>query len=671
MANYQVKKRPLTWQKVVKNILYWLFPLTCAWGLTQFIFNLVFGRLIAHIVLPAISYKPEDFPFSLENLRKRYLYAKWQAEIHKVTTPDGANLSTLEIIHDTQKHKPINEQAFVIFLLGNGVVYQAPEVINEMITMAEELRCNIVGFNYREVLDPKPTKKIWSKTDFRNDGGTQVQHLLDQGVLPQNIILYGHSLSGGVACLVAKDFHQQKLKVKLFDKASFSNLTNVVMGFIRRLDILAMLVNGASRLQVLLGIRKSSFSKTYFSTTETWFGTVLSWLVYPFLKFILVITDWEMEAASAYHTIPDGSKEYLTVRADKIVSKYADLHATLKEERRGLKYLRKKIERAKQIIKDCDAKIESFTQKSLTNENLQTCQQELNQIHRTLLKALRATYRTSQYTALQLTTQSILKHLKDAIQALEQRKQILTKLQCDPASSNLSGLNLSISTYAQLSLTCLESAQQAMQARKMDEKPVYKIQKKLREHGQERVLKYSAVNLKALVDLFDAAQAFIDCNGHFKYKPKFAANTKSAREAYEYFRNNAQVHFKDDQLIQTLTLYFDLEIAEAEYTCAVIHHKGKHPEKDKCLQHKEQCESAYKNALEKVSANAVQALLAWVDFKAIDVDMHRAHMTPLSLLRNGCGQSGFQFFTDFVHRTMTIPPAVDQMSISLSCCRTE
>lgn len=664
MANYQVKKRPLTWRKAALTTLYWLFPLTCVWGLTKFFFNLVFGRLIAHIVLPALRFKPEEFPFSLENLREQYPQAKWQAEIHKVTTPDGANLSTLEILHDAQKYKPIQQQMFVIFLLTNGAVYQAPGVYSEMIEVAEEQRCNVLSFNYREVLDPKPNKKVWSMADLIEDASAQVQRVLDQGVSPQNIILCGHSLGGGLACLAARDFHQQESKVKLFDKASFSNLTKVVIGFIRRLDGLAILVNAVSGLQHLFGLRKTPFPMACFANYETWFGLVLSWFAYPFVKFILVITNCEIEAASAYHTIPNDSKEYLTVRTDKIVSKYANLHATLKDERLALKYLHKKIERVKQIIADCDAKIKTLSQKALTQETLQACQQELSKIHKALRKALRATYRSGQYAALQGATQSISKHLINAKQVLQQRKQALAGIQRD-ASVNLAGLNLSISTYAHLSLTCLESAKQLMQARKMDESFVYGIKKSLREHGQGHALKYSEINLKILVNLYHAWRAFIDCNEQFKFKPKYASDTNNAHKAYEHFLNQARVHFKDDLLVQTLLLYFDLKVAEAKYTRAVIHHANKHPEKEQCLRCKEQCERDYKKALEQVSENALRALLDWLELTAVD-DMPRAHMALLNQLRNARGQSGLRFFTAFVGRTMTAPSADAQVSVSQS-----
>jgi pimeloyl-ACP methyl ester carboxylesterase len=126
-----------------------------------------------------------------------------------------------------------------------------------------------------------------------NDGIVQVNHLLKQGVKPENIILYGWSIGGAIASLVADYFHQQQRTVYLFNDRSFSNLSFTAVGIVKELPLL---------------------------------GPVLAYLLLPTIKFALWATGWEMEADQAYRNVPRRYRTHTVLKDDEIIPYYASLH---------------------------------------------------------------------------------------------------------------------------------------------------------------------------------------------------------------------------------------------------------------------------------------------------------------------------------------------------------
>ena len=86
---------------------------------------------------------------------------------------------------------------------------------------------NILMFNYRNT--GGSTGKPTSYKDLVIDGLAQIDYLLSQGVKPENITLYGHSLGGAVATEVAAHMHaQDKPAGRLFVDRSFTRISDVI-----------------------------------------------------------------------------------------------------------------------------------------------------------------------------------------------------------------------------------------------------------------------------------------------------------------------------------------------------------------------------------------------------------------------------------------------------------
>ncbi len=252
----------------------------------------LFGRaIIGKLILPVQIRK---YKFSIderindinnnEEYKKKY---NLMLNKFKVVTPDGAQLNTLLIA------PKIKSQDYLIYFNANNQFYE--EKLNYAQYLIEDLECNVLGFNYRG--SGQSTGRVKSKDDLVKDGIAQVQKLLDENVDPEHITLYGHSLGGAIATLVTAHFHKQGKKIYVFNDRSFSTITRVAVGWLRR---------------------RSPF---------------LAWLAKPLIKFVLDSTKWEIDAESAYRSIPDSYKEYMVAKSDLVITDEGSLHAALQDEK--------------------------------------------------------------------------------------------------------------------------------------------------------------------------------------------------------------------------------------------------------------------------------------------------------------------------------------------------
>jgi len=241
---------------------------------------------------------------------------KYHTKLHQYFVKDDrCQLDTLEIIPPDQQKLNKADRKYLINFCGNAEsCRQNPR---RLIQLAHELNLSIIAFDYSNVNYSAKAKRL-SSAQLVADGIAQVQHLLDQGVKPENIVLSGWSLGGGVASLVAKHYHDKNQKLYLFNDRSFSNLTHVIVGWIRTLG------SGTGH-------------------TESYLGKLVGYLAWPFIKSILVLSGWEIEAAKAYHALPAAYKEYMVIRSpkairnsqvstqdDAIIPHYASLHTAVK-----------------------------------------------------------------------------------------------------------------------------------------------------------------------------------------------------------------------------------------------------------------------------------------------------------------------------------------------------
>lgn len=298
-----------------------VFSPVLLWDLIKLGANKLFGELVSGLVLPAQNDNFDDLTVTDDTVT-HYNEENLTCEKHEVITHDKAHLDTFEIKHAAQANIDPKFQKYIINLVGNGMCYE--HIIDDMKEDAKALQANVVGFNLRGV--GKSTGKAKSRDDLVADGISQVQRLLDQGVSPQNITLKGHSLGAGVASLVAQHFHQLGQPINLFNSRSFSTITNFLVGHIR----LDRDEDGQA-----IG-HKDSIG-----------GRILGWLAKPFIKFAVALAKWEINAGSAFKSIPEAYRDYIVVRSgkgirsnridDTVIPHYASIHKELTSERRAKK----------------------------------------------------------------------------------------------------------------------------------------------------------------------------------------------------------------------------------------------------------------------------------------------------------------------------------------------
>lgn len=204
-----------------------------------------------------------------------------------VRTHDGADLDTFEINCRATPNTDITDAPYIVFFNGNGTLYE--QTLRAALDTAQDLECNIVSFNYRGV--NRSTGHPQSPQDLVTDGIAQVQRLIDMRVPAEAITLHGRSLGGAIASLTAKHFHDRGYHINIFNERSFSSLTNVVVGLIRR--------TGNS------GYRESTA------------GKILGWIAYPFIRFGIGLVDWEINAGDAYQSIPEEYRQHAVARSSR------------------------------------------------------------------------------------------------------------------------------------------------------------------------------------------------------------------------------------------------------------------------------------------------------------------------------------------------------------------
>lgn len=306
------KPRYSTWEWFKYIAVRTVFPPILLADLIQLGANRLLGEWIGAKILPA---QHMDFSYQAvsDETVSQHNTENLSCEKHEILTHDGASLDTVEIrnkLHDGNKPE---HQKYIINFVGNGDCYE--NHMQDMKQDAEELQAHVVGFNLRGV--GRSTGRAQSKDQLVIDGIAQVQRLLDQGISPQNITLKAHSLGAGVASLVTKHFHDLGQPINLFSSRSFSSVTNVIVGWIR------------------LASREGH--------VESLSNKILGWLVKPFVKLALLLVNWEIDAGSAFKSIPATYREYVVVRSrkdsrservdDPVITHYASIYEDLSAER--------------------------------------------------------------------------------------------------------------------------------------------------------------------------------------------------------------------------------------------------------------------------------------------------------------------------------------------------
>lgn len=316
-----------------------VFPVLI-WDVAKFIVNIVLGRLIGLAV----------YPLQLDSVFPDHTMWQWvdtdgvRFTSGYVYTHDGQRLATAEFAPETfEQDTHAKDQKYLVMFNGNGADFAA--YYPQMAELAAQKNMGVVSSNPRG----GPGSRFFydrqqcatSKDQLVVDAIAQVQRLLDKGILPEHIMLKGHSLGGAIATLTAAHFHKLSKPVRLFNSRSFSTVTNVVVGFIRT------------------GFQPKKNS-------ERVILKLFGWALKPIVSLILHLANWELDAASAYRSIPERYRNLVCVHHpkklrqddsidqedyvdDEIISSYASLYAAMKDESKEQKA---KIQAAIEHLKD-------------------------------------------------------------------------------------------------------------------------------------------------------------------------------------------------------------------------------------------------------------------------------------------------------------------------------
>lgn len=222
---FPVKKKMTPMQKAVWNLFsVVVFPV----GICR-ISGILLNRLAQVKIVPASRMDKVKLATIREQLINRTNDSNNATLSHKfqrLKTVDGVVLDSLSIIHADQKKLPASQQRWIIVFNPNKGAFEKLEPA--FAAIARTIRVNILLGNYRGVGSsqgkPKSAKRLL------RDAETMIRFLLSRGVKPENILLHGWSLGGGISAVCAWHFQNKaKITLNVCNDRSFATLTKAIL----------------------------------------------------------------------------------------------------------------------------------------------------------------------------------------------------------------------------------------------------------------------------------------------------------------------------------------------------------------------------------------------------------------------------------------------------------
>jgi len=171
-----------------------------------------FSKLVLLLILPAQN-KTKAAHLESKTFMKDYFSGIYEAKGFDVN-----GLETIEV-----KLKNATPTKHVIFCCGNSL--DAKDIVKYIPDRLNYSNVKYILWNYPGVQNSSaPLNYI---DDLYNGCYIQVKRLLDSGVEPENITLYGHSLGGSVAVHTTKRLYKEDKAVNLVVDRSFSRISKV------------------------------------------------------------------------------------------------------------------------------------------------------------------------------------------------------------------------------------------------------------------------------------------------------------------------------------------------------------------------------------------------------------------------------------------------------------
>lgn len=166
----------------------------------------------------------------IHQARNDFISKNTNAEQVTVETEDGVEIDTVKI-------KNGKSDKWIVYFCPNASCYEVQ--LDELKKISDLTGANVYTGNYRGVMRSKGG--IRSTHDMILDGKAMVQKLISEGVPPENILIQGWSIGGGVATEVAANFP----KAHLCNLSSFGSLSSVLKA---HMPVIGTLLGGFATL---------------------------------------------------------------------------------------------------------------------------------------------------------------------------------------------------------------------------------------------------------------------------------------------------------------------------------------------------------------------------------------------------------------------------------------
>lgn len=178
------------------------------------------SALLAKEILPALTIE-KDVALKFHTNAMTTLSSCSNALHVKFSANKNLNLDGIAI---SSGDKPLAERKIVVYFLPNYMLWE--EKIEDFLAFSDRLEADVVCYNYRGCGQSSGFPN--DANDLVADGLSQLQQLLDAGAKPENIVLYGYSLGGGISMQVAEALAKANIPVNIVNERSFSSIDAVL-----------------------------------------------------------------------------------------------------------------------------------------------------------------------------------------------------------------------------------------------------------------------------------------------------------------------------------------------------------------------------------------------------------------------------------------------------------
>lgn len=244
---------------------------------------------------------------------------------------DTGKSSVLDSVAISKNAGPINysTEKFIISCMPRDQNYI--NWIKDFHYCLQFIDATIIGFNYRGIDYSKGM--IWTQDNMIKDVLAQTKRLLELGAKPENIGLEGMCLGAAVATIAAAKLHAQGIKVHLYNERSFRSIPRLITSFVLPDPDSSWInpLNYSSWLNPLNWLRVSAVG-----------------LIYITIVPLIYLSNWSLDAAEAWDTIPWDFKDYTfiydpsleesaSLKSDDIISdSWASMASKLREKHASL-----------------------------------------------------------------------------------------------------------------------------------------------------------------------------------------------------------------------------------------------------------------------------------------------------------------------------------------------